>query len=211
MEFTKNWTPGQNQFWEAAVAQLDRLNMTHLGAPGDMPVEAQGQLVHIYAIDSATGWVNVSRLSAEDFKALAQDMRARHNFMSSGVALDAASAAIGHLSMNAGNRSDRAERELGIVVAAALTGTMTYEITTRKFGHEGHWYLLNYRCKDGSFVTRPVVVMGDKAHSKTATQVAHDVRLIVATDMAAVNSNVHKQLQSGGGIQLAPEFTPVTH
>lgn len=210
MDIKQNWTPGQQQFWVAAVAQLDRVNMTHLGEPGAEPVDAGAQQVHIYGIDAGTGWINVSRMDAEAFKSLASDMRARHNFMSSGVALDAASAAIGHLSMEKASRTEQALRELGVVTAAALTGTMTYEITSRKFGLDGHWLLLNYQCKDGSFVARPVVMVGNKAQSKTAEQVANDVRLIVATDMGGAQTNVHKQLAKGGGILIAPEFAPPT-
>jgi hypothetical protein len=158
--------------------------------------------VRLYLVDTSNGWTVAGSMAEEGFD------QAREAVLSAGLdttdLLDAAGQAIADMSRRQAKADDEELHRVFCLVAAALTGTQTFQAVPKHKRH-GHWLYLAYRGYDASTVCRPLFFGDSEAgfcSPEVLTQVA---RQVIAHDLRE-GTMVSKALRRAGGALIAADY-----
>jgi hypothetical protein len=166
--------------------------------PGEMNLSDYTAL--LYVVDTSTGWTGAGAITVEGFAL------ARASAQASGWTTDQMADSTGALISKLGREDaphDSPELAQCLqVMAAALTGTQTFEIA-KPSGLDGHWVYIGYRMLDGSTICRPLFFRSGGQGFIPPEALTDVVRRVVVQDTKATSSTVGRMLKRSGGALLA--------
>ena len=169
-------------------------------SPGDMNLSQYA--ARLYVVDTSTGWAGA--ISVDGF-ALARASAKASGWTTDQMA-DSTGALISKLGReDAPNDSPELVQCLQ-VMAAALTGTQTFEVA-KPTGLDGHWLYIGYRMLDGSTICRPLFFRSHGLGFVPPEALTDVVRRVVAQDTRTPTSTVGRMLKRSGGALLAEAYT----
>lgn len=170
--------------------------------PGQMDLTSYD--VHIYVVDTSTGWTGAGAMQTSGFAAAAR-LPAEIG-LSLGDVTDLAGKSITVLG---GVQPVAGAPDLAQCIqltAAALTGTQTFEQVRASADLSGHWVYVAYRMHDASTIARPVFFRSKTPGFIPAEALYQVVRQIVSQDGRSSNSAVGRMLKRAGGPILDAKF-----
>ena len=171
--------------------------------PGQMDLASYD--VHIYVVDTSTGWTGAGAMQASGFAAAARlpaDIG-----LSLGDVTDLAGKSItvlGGLQPAAG-APDLAQCIQ--LTASAVTGTQTFDQVRAGADLSGHWVYVAYRMHDASTIARPVFFRSRAAGFLPVEALYQVVRQVVSQDRQSSTSAVGRMLKRAGGPILDARFS----
>jgi len=166
--------------------------------PGSMDLATYS--ARLYVVDSSTGWTGAGAMQPVGFADAAERARA------AGFTIDQMAESVGAMISKLGREQVRAgDPQIGDclqLMAAALTGTQTFEIAKGR-GLDGHFMYVGYRMLDGSTISRPMFFSGGPAGFVGPDTITDMVRRVVVQDHKTPDSTVGRMLKKSGGALLA--------
>lgn len=158
----------------------------------------------IYLIDTSSGWTAAAAMAPESFEEARRS--ATRAMLSQTKLLDAAGQAVAHQSRRQAEADDPELTACFQLVAAALTGTQTYQ-TVKLNGLAGHWLYLAYRGHDASITCRPMYFSATEAGFCRPAVLEQVARQVIAHDLRP-GTHVAETLRRSGGAVIAPAYRP---
>ena len=170
--------------------------------PGQMDLASYD--VHIYVVDTSTGWTAAGAMQTSGFAAAAR-IPAETGLTLENVTDMAAK------SITALGREQPAADAPDLVqciqlTAAALTGTQTFDQVRASADLSGHWVYVAYRMHDASTIARPVFFRTKAPGFLPVEGLYQVVRQIVSQDGRSSGSTVGRMLKRAGGPILDRKF-----
>lgn len=156
----------------------------------------------IYLIDTSSGWTAAAAMAPESFEEARRS--AAKAKLSQTRLLDAAGQAVAHQSRRQAEADDPELTACFQLVAAALTGTQTFQ-AVKANGLAGHWLYLAYRGHDASITCRPMYFSAAEPGFCSPETLEQITRQIIAHDLRP-GSNVANTLRQSGGAVIAPAY-----
>jgi hypothetical protein len=179
-----------NEGWTLKLA-------AHL-TPGEMNLSDYTAL--LYVVDTSTGWAGAGAMAVDGF-ALALASAKASGWTTDQMA-DSTGALISKLGRESAPHDSPELAQCLQVMAAALTGTQTFEIA-KPNGLDGHWVYIGYRMLDGSTICRPLFFRSGGQGFIPPEALTDVVRRVVVQDTKATGSTVGRMLKRAGGALLA--------
>lgn len=166
--------------------------------PGGMNLSDYTAL--LYVVDTSTGWTGAGAMTVDGFAL------ARASAQASGGTTEQMADSTGTLISKLGREDaphDSPELAQCLqVMAAALTGTQTFEIA-KPTGLDGHWVYIGYGCWTAPpFAARCFSEVGGQGFIPPEA-LSDVVRRVVVQDTKATGSTVGRMLKRAGGALLA--------
>ena len=171
--------------------------------PGQMDLASYD--VHIYVVDTSTGWTGAGALQASGFAAAAR--------LPADIGLsqeDVADLAARSITMLGGLQPVAGAPDLTQCIqltAAALTGTQTFDQVRASADLSGHWVYVAYRMHDASTIARPVFFRSRAPGFLPVDALYQVVRQVVSQDRQSSTSAVGRMLKRAGRPILDARFT----
>jgi len=173
----------------------------HLTAePGQVNLPAQS--VHLYLVDTSTGWTMAAAMPPKAFgKAISQAKAVGLTGSKLQTVADQAFMACSRAGL--GHDAPQVVQAIQLVTAA-LTVTKTYEIVKPDFA--GHWLYLGYRGHDMSAICRPAFFRAHVSGFVPVESLHQFTRQLVEQDLANTKGQVGTMLKRAGGALISPVF-----
>lgn len=171
--------------------------------PGQMDLASYD--VHIYVVDTSTGWTGAGAMQASGFAAAAR--------LPADIGLclrDVTDLAGKSITMLGRDQPAAGAPDLAQCIqltAAALTGTQTFDQVRAGGDLSGHWVYVAYRMHDASTIARPVFFRSRSTGFLPVDALYQVIRQIVSQDGGSSSSTVGRMLKRAGGPILAGKFS----
>ena len=171
--------------------------------PGQMDLASYD--VHIYVVDTSTGWTAAGAMQTSGFSAAAR-LPAETGLTLENVT-DMATKSITELGREQPAADAPAVVQCIQLTAAALTGTQTFDQVRASADLSGHWVYVAYRMHYASTISRPVFFRTKAPWFLPVEGLYQGVRHIVAQDGRSSSSTVGRMLKRAGGPILDARFS----
>lgn len=198
----------EQRFWRTVLEAHNPGWRLHV--PKDSVLEGLSDYdVHVYVVDTSTGWTGAATMKTPEFKRLAAASASMASYQRS-LPNDVLGSITHQLKKNPQPNPDSEDAyELLLGAASNLTLTKTYQLAKEKAGLSGHWVYVVYRLQNQQYEARPFYMKGQSPGLLPAEQLQATVLQIVSIDTKpTTTATVNRNIMAGGGAVLCKAFNP---